>query len=691
MPVQVSYPGVYIEELPSQTHTATAATTSATAFADFFPRGPVAEPVHITNFRDFTRIFGGLHPKSEASYGLMQFFDNGGADAWVVRLTDGAEATASVDVSLNEPTLDSLAQQADDAAGQADTDAGKASDAAKEDPTPEEPGKPALDAAEATRATADDTSKAAQATAAIAQLLAEQIEQASAVSGAVADATKQAAQDAADKAAAAKDAADAAKDAADKAKGFSKITDDNRDDAQQAVQAASEAAAKAAKAAREASDAANTAQLAGENADQVGEGSHLTIRAANPGAWGNRLRVAVLNRDRGLFDLQVQEVTVSQGVDKVVDTETFRGLTVQDKGASNFAPAVVNAESQLVRLDFEGVAVSGTTVEGTTVPAGTTVPDADYQPLQGGKDGGVPGADNLFPVKEGDGPGLKAALQKMAPSIFNLLCLPLIANYSAGEAQSAFTDALELAAANRAFFIADIPASIDSVDKMKTWMQAHGNAQAYSGAVYFPRLTVPDPLQAYRPRNIGNSGTLAGIYARTDSDIGVWKAPAGTDAVIEGANIVGKYTDADSGELNPLGVNVLRSFSVYGNVVWGARTLAGADLVDSQWKYVNVRRLADFVEDSLFQSLKWVVFEDNDERLWAQIRTEVGSFMSGLFADGAFAGATPDQAYLVAVDSTTTTPADIDKGIVNILVGFAPVKPAEFVILKIEQLAGQTA
>ena len=144
--------------------------------------------------------------------------------------------------------------------------------------------------------------------------------------------------------------------------------------------------------------------------------------------------------------------------------------------------------------------------------------------------------------------------------------------------------------------------------------------------------------------------------------------------------------DDDTGTLNQLGANVLRNFAVYGSVVWGARPLAGADLIDSEWKYINVRRTADYIEDSLVGSLKWVVFENNDERLWANIRAEVGSFMAGLFADGAFAGETPDKAYLVACDSTTTTQTDIDNGIVNILVGFAPLYPAEFVFIQLEQL-----
>jgi phage tail sheath protein FI len=183
---------------------------------------------------------------------------------------------------------------------------------------------------------------------------------------------------------------------------------------------------------------------------------------------------------------------------------------------------------------------------------------------------------------------------------------------------------------------------------------------------------------------------VAGIFARTDSQRGVWKAPAGTLASIGG--IVGQatlLTNDENGELNPLGVNCLRTFPTTGTVVWGSRTLQGDDRLGSQWKYIPVRRTALYIEESLYRGLQWVVFEPNDEPLWAQIRLNVGAFMHDLFRKGAFQGQTPKDAYLVKCDSETTTQTDINNGIVNILVGFAPLKPAEFVILQIEQLAGQ--
>ena len=178
--------------------------------------------------------------------------------------------------------------------------------------------------------------------------------------------------------------------------------------------------------------------------------------------------------------------------------------------------------------------------------------------------------------------------------------------------------------------------------------------------------------------------------ARTDLQRGVWKAAAGLEASLRGVIEPSiPLTDAENGELNPHGINCLRAFPAVGKVVWGSRTLRGADQLADEWKYIPVRRTALFIEESLYRGTQWVVFEPNDEPLWAQIRLNVGAFMHGLFRQGAFQGTTPRDAYLVKCDKETTTQDDINRGVVNILVGFAPLKPAEFVVIKIQQLAGQ--
>jgi phage tail sheath protein FI len=205
-------------------------------------------------------------------------------------------------------------------------------------------------------------------------------------------------------------------------------------------------------------------------------------------------------------------------------------------------------------------------------------------------------------------------------------------------------------------------------------------------ALYFPRVIVNQNNLNYP---LAPSGTLAGVMARIDSSRGVWKAPAGTEANLLGiTGLEVKFTDAQNGELNPVAINTLRNFPD-GIVSWGARTLDGDDSFQSQWKYIPVRRTALFIEESLYRGLKWVVFEPNAEPLWSQIRLNVGAFMQQLFIQGAFAGTTKQTAYFVACDSSTTTQNDIDLGIVNIIVGFAPLIPAEFVVLSIQQMAGQ--
>jgi phage tail sheath protein FI len=178
--------------------------------------------------------------------------------------------------------------------------------------------------------------------------------------------------------------------------------------------------------------------------------------------------------------------------------------------------------------------------------------------------------------------------------------------------------------------------------------------------------------------------------ARTDTARGVWKAPAGLDAALNGIQgLQVNLTDAENGMLNPLGINCLRDFKINGRVVWGARTLRGADQLADEYKYIPVRRTALYIEESLYRGTQWVVFEPNDEPLWAQIRLNVGAFMHDLFRQGAFQGQTPKDAYFVKCDKETTTQNDINLGIVNIVVGFAPLKPAEFVIIKIQQIAGE--
>ena len=274
--------------------------------------------------------------------------------------------------------------------------------------------------------------------------------------------------------------------------------------------------------------------------------------------------------------------------------------------------------------------------------------------------------------------------------IFNILCMPGVTDLQPDDPTAVLSTAVPFCERQRAFCIIDCPESWKTLDDA---LDKHGDfssVRSKNAAMYFPRVEMSDPLDDNRLRTFPPCGVIAGIYARTDATRGVWKAPAGQEASLTGVrSLVYKLTDRENGLLNPLGINCLRVFPIVGSVNWGARTLHGADVLASEWKYVPVRRLALFLEESLYRGTQWVVFEPNDEPLWAQIRLNIGAFMNNLFRQGAFQGGTPREAYFVKVDKETTTQNDQNLGIVNIVVGFAPLKPAEFVIVKIQQIAGQ--
>jgi phage tail sheath protein FI len=270
-----------------------------------------------------------------------------------------------------------------------------------------------------------------------------------------------------------------------------------------------------------------------------------------------------------------------------------------------------------------------------------------------------------------------------AVDLFNIICLPGVSD------PGILADTVSYCLERRAFLIVDAPSSVSTPDDMKTLITGPNLPKSDYAAVYFPWVQIADPLNSGKPRLTAPSGMVAGLYARTDSARGVWKAPAGTEASLSAQGVGYALTNLENGVLNPLGVNCIRLFPVYGTVVWGARTLQGADQMTSEWKYIPIRRFALYLEESLYRGTQWVVFEPNDEPLWSQIRLNVGAFMQTLFRQGAFQGRSPREAYFVKCDSETTTQDDINRGVVNILVGFAPLKPAEFVIIQIQQMAGQ--
>lgn len=278
-------------------------------------------------------------------------------------------------------------------------------------------------------------------------------------------------------------------------------------------------------------------------------------------------------------------------------------------------------------------------------------------------------------------------LRGLPSGTFNLLALPAAAELDPTSATRVYEAATRLCSERRAFLLIDVPKDLNGHPDadVVAWVDGlrHENA-----AAYFPRLLVPDPLQRRTRKQVAPSGTVAGVIARTDAERGVWKAPAGLAASMRRTRLVEELDDARNDVLNPAGVNALRKFNEQRPVIWGSRTTVGDNASGSEWKYIPVRRLALFLEESLSQGLGWAVFEPNDEQLWSRLRITVEGFLDGLFRQGALQGPAAKEAYSVRCDGQTTSPGNIANGIVNVVVMFAPLKPAEFVVIKLSLVAG---
>jgi len=541
MPAALTYPGVYIQEVPSGVRTIAGVATSITAFVGRAAAGPTDDPVMLTGFADYERRFGGLDLASPMSYAVRDFYLNGGTQALIVRVAHADASAATVILSGD--------------------------------------GSPAGD---------------------------------------------------------------------------------------------------------------------------------IVLVASSVGAWGNRLSAAIdYDTDRALprasppaanperFNLTVR-YRVQAGKDSFV-TETFGSVSVVD-GDPRFLPLVLERESAYVRVEGAMPAERPhTNVTGSGAQRVVTWVDA----VSGsGSDGSA--IDDNDVIGEQDPKTGIYALNRA--DLFNILCIPPLARDTSALPSSwtatspaVYQAALALCVQRRAVLIVDPdPTWASSIDRAVSNAIEGRNDLNLSGtdarnaALYFPCVREVDPLRDSRIDTFAPSGIIAGIMARTDVQRGVWKAPAGIDASLNGVqDLQVNLNDLENGQLNPLGINCLRSMGVNGRIVWGARTLRGADENADEYKYLPVRRLALFLEESLYRGTQWVVFEPNDEPLWAQVRLNVGAFMHGLFRQGAFQGATPRDAYFVKCDSQTTTQTDINLGILNVIVGFAPLRPAEFVVIQIQQMAGQ--
>jgi len=657
-----TYPGVYIQEIPSTVHTISGVATSIAAFVGYTAHGIDNRAEHIFSFSDFERLFGGLSADSELSYAVQQFFQNGGTEAYVIR-TPRAGATAA-NVVFGGLTFTALSSGAG-ANGQllVDVDYTGIDHAAN----------PKLFNLKIT----------------------------SLVDGTV--------------------------------ESFPNVTVDNTlsnyvvsvvndpDNGSQLVKV---------QVAGVPGTAPTVSGVVGANITTSGVNTALGGGATKTTAnndYGVKLSTSAPPPPPSPLPLDIKLISsggpipqTMSGLAAQVQTAINAALAVQWPGAYVVASVSGSGANQAIRVNAflpnapdavltfaapSGSLHDGATPLGLAAPAhanvahyalGTGNAKADQTGSTAGGDGtGLPGTSEII-GDQGQFTGIYALLKV---DLFNLLSIPDATRAAAGDPSSLdsavnpnsiYSAAVSLCKTKRAFLLIDVPPPVNTVSSAVDWKTSGLAVHDPNGAAFFPRLRLPDPLNKYQLRTFAPSGVVAGLYARIDSTREVWKAPAGTEATLTGVQgLVYKLSDLENGALNPLGLNCFRTFPVYGSVLWGARTLVGADADASQWKYVPVRRVALFLEESLYRGTQWVVFEPNDEPLWAQIRLNVGAFMNSLFRKGAFQGKTPTEAYFVKCDKETTTQNDIDQGIVNILVGFAPLKPAEFVIIQIQQMAGQ--
>lgn len=420
---------------------------------------------------------------------------------------------------------------------------------------------------------------------------------------------------------------------------------------------------------------------------------NLPLYAANPGAWGNSVYVTITNvvtvGTVTTFNLQVTQ----QNPDGTFTTlESYTNLSTSPT-ASQYALTVIDNDSNYITF----VPPGGTAP--TSVPA-PTAGGVTATALNGGSGTVVTGADGnmLAPSPAGTSTfetqlGSAQGYQALSALAFNILCVP-------GETSSKVVPALEaFCNTSRAILIVDADQSANgtsSTGLAKTGPADAGGTTLYNNnsinaAFYYPWVLAADPMVGNRPTLFPPSGFVAGMFAATDASRGVWKAPAGIGTALTGAlGLQTNLTDLQQGFLNQLAVNCLRQFPNFGTVIWGSRTIAGSDALGSQWKHIPIRRLALFIESSLYQGTQWAVFEPNSEPLWGQVRLSIGTFMQGLFLQGAFAGSTPQQAYFVKCDDENNPDSSVALGILNITVGFAPLYPAEFVIIQIQQMINQS-
>lgn len=652
--VQPTYPGVYVEEVSSGVRPITAASTSTAAFIGQAEKGLIGGPVKIYNFTEFQDQYGDFLSGAYLAHAVYQFFNNGGGSCYIIRVAEG-EATADIvlrdrhaTVATRQPSL-TIAANSPGAWGNGLIIA--IADGTN-DPTNEFN----LDVYVGGEATPRESFTNLGMIPARVNY-AESVNNISQYIEVTVDTTNTNA-DLIDGTSVGQSAVDLLGLSADQTKLQININGDGYQeiDLQDAVDEAIMA---------DLSTAANVA--AAIQAVVTGQG-------ALPGLQ----KQLVSTPSNVIFT----SFTATQAANILTLTSGAPGVdsSVQVMPASDINEDI----SWALKL---GIAAGGTELFGSAIlrpvvnssylVGSHTLPNDAVESVTAGDDGS--------PLITSD-----TEFTDAFSSLDNIDDVSLLAVPGRGSVQvvSAGINYCANRSLSDCFFIGDMAPDDDDVPDAQSFVGLISPKNSY-GAVYMPWLLGTDPTgisSADIP--IPPSGYVAGMYAKTDANRGVWKAPAGIESALAGASgLVANLTDAQHGDLNqdPYNVNVIRQFKSAGRVIWGARTISS----DAEYRYVPVRRMAIMLRVSLYRGTQWVVFEPNDEPLWAQIRLNVGAFMHNLFRQGAFQGASPKEAYLVKCDAETTTQNDINLGIVNIIVGFAPLKPAEFVMIKIQQLAGQ--
>lgn len=667
------HPGVYTQEVPSGVRTITGAPTSVAMFVGPTPTGIDLRPIRVQSFADFERNCGGLSQTSNLSYSVLHFFSNGGGEAFVLRVppkgADAASSTIKRDTAAGDKSIALTALSS-----------GAASNGIFVEIDPF-----GLDAKPYT---ADHDKKRFNLT--IIDRLTGRVER------------------------------------------FTNLS------------TSSSSARFAKTVVNDEGTGSKLAKLEVIGIDVTGPQANGTIyklkalpaAATFSNAAKANVKVAVRKDDGSAEELFT-----------LADVQVFAKDEATPKSVLEVATHLANAANQAIRGDatatekMEGLAVESAIFEGGAFIRLTVSRPGDKTPSKRRSDAtltlldptgpATDGFPSLFldgeqvanpsryqlgapytgpvvaaPTKPGrdgepngqpDSDALKNAVTGLGERdpFFNLLCLPDVVRAKADDpnalhhqnAGSIYVEAAKVCKDKHAFLLIDPFPNIIGVGEAESWKTTGLTFQSSHSAAFFPNIRVDDPLVAGAIRSHPPSGAIAGVIARTDGQFGVWQAPAGVEASLSGVygpSVV--LSDKDHGILNPLGLNCIRQFPIYGTVNFGSRTVDGSNAMASEWKYIPVRRTANHILRTLSESLRWAVHKPNGEQLWSQLRMNVTAFMHGMFRQGAFKGVSAREAYFVQCDASTTTADDINQGIVNIIIGFAPLKPAEFVVISLRQI-----